>query len=235
MGKSAAEARLIAELDRLSGLHARARQDADYGARRDALRQWQAARLARTHADLLASPRFHDAAQFFLNDLYGPEDVSSHSEAVRRIVPVMTRTLPPAALDTVADAIELDALSEEFDSAMVDALDARNAALGAASYGAAYRKVGRPAERERQIDLIDHLGRSLDGLTRHPFIGAALKVMRKPAEVAGLGALQSFLERGYAAFRKMRGGSEFVEIIVAREHALSRAVFAGDDTGLAAD
>lgn len=224
--------RLVAELDRAAGVRLRGDEDAGFREKRAAFRAWQAERLARTHADLLASKRFHDAAHFFLTDLYGPEDLSRHADDVRRILPVMTKMLPAPALDTVADAMELDALSEELDSAMVGYLGATTDALTARAYGEAYREIGRRADRARQIDLIDHLGRSLNGLTRQKFIGSALRMMRKPAEVAGLGALQAFLERGYAAFRTMGGASEFVDIVVGRERAISNALFAGDDSVL---
>ena len=145
----------------------------------------------------------------------------------------MLATLPARAVDTVADAIELDALSEELDSAMVDWLGDRALNLTAADYGAAYRAVGRVADRTHQIDLIEHLGNSLDGLTRLPLIGATLRMMRKPAEMSGFGGLQSFLERGYAAFRTIGKGSDFVGGIVGPERAISAALFAGDDSAVA--
>ena len=85
---------LLKELDRSAILRARKLEDAGFRERRVALRAWQASRLARTHQDLLESPRFHNAAQFFLTDLYGPNDLSQHIEEVRRIVPVMMRVLP---------------------------------------------------------------------------------------------------------------------------------------------
>ncbi len=226
-----AVARLINELDRAASARAVV-GDPTTGPRRKSFRAWQAARLARTHADLLESTRFGAAARFFLSDLYGPQDISVQTEQVRRIVPLMSRTLPASALETVADAIELDALSEELDAAMVAALGTKAESLVAAAYAAAYRAIGHEYARTRQIDLIDHLGRSLDGLTRQPFIGAALKMMRRPAELAGLGALQSFLERGYAAFRVMNGGSDFVTIVADRERAISQALYAGDDSVL---
>jgi hypothetical protein len=225
--------RLMGQLDRASGLKARSASDPLYAARRAAFRAWQAERLARTHANLLDSKRFHDAAQFFLSDLYGPQDVSVHADDVRRIVPAMTRMLPGAALDTVADAIELDAMSEELDAAMIDRLGDKAMRLIANDYAVAYRAVGRQTDRARQIDLIEHLGNSLDGLTRQKFIGGALRMMRKPAEVAGLGGLQSFLERGYAAFKTMGNGSDFVAEIVGREREISAALFAGDDSVVA--
>jgi hypothetical protein len=83
------------------------------------VREWQAGRLARTHADLLASARFGRAAQFFLSDLYGPKDFSSRDEEVERILPLLIKMLPASALCALALAVELDALSEELDSAMV--------------------------------------------------------------------------------------------------------------------
>ncbi len=77
------------------------------------------------------------------------------------------------------------------------------------------------------------MGEALDKLTHQRFIGMALKMMRKPAQLAGLGEMQAFLERGYAAFGAMRGGAgEFERIVVARERAISEALLAGDDDAL---
>lgn len=224
---------LLAELDRSTALRARFAEDANFSEGRGFLRSWQAARLARTHYDLLESRRFHDAAEFFLVDLYGPKDLSRHVDDIRRILPVMIKVLPESGLMTVAHAIELNILSESLDEAMVEALGADAATISDATYGAAYRKVGREEDRERQIDLIALLGEALDKLTHQRFIGAAVKMMRKPAELAGLGELQGFLERGYRAFGAMRGGAaEFVSIVVARERSTAERLLAGDDSAL---
>ena len=53
--------------------------------------------------------------------------------------------------------------------------------------------------------------------------------MRRPAELAGLGELHSFLSRGFEAFRHMAGAEDFLQRIAQREHALMEALFAGDD------
>jgi hypothetical protein len=103
--------------------------------------------------------------------------------------------------------------------------------LGLSRFPSANQRIG--FLRERQIDLIALLGEALDGLTHIRFIGMTLKLMRPPALLAGLGELQAFLERGYAAFGAMRGGAgEFVSIVVKRERAISEALLAGDDTVL---
>jgi len=224
---------LLAGLDRAAELRTRVAEDAAFGDRRLLLRAWQAARLARTHRDLLESRRFHDATQFFLTDLYGPRDLSRHVDEVRRLVPVMTSVLPDWGLATVAHAMELNVVSESLDGAMVEALGEKAADIDDALYAAAYRAADRAKDRERQIDLIALLGQALDKLAQTRFIGMTLMLMRTPAQLAGLGELQAFLERGYAAFGAMRGGAgEFVSTIVARERAISRAIFAGDDEAL---
>ena len=115
------------------------------------------------------------------------------------------------------DAIELEALSEDLDADVVTALGPGTKQISAASYARAYRKVGRRPDRERQICLISHLGGSLDSLARQLLIGVALRMLHKPAELAGFGGLYSFIERGYAAFRKMRDSGKFLTIVADRE------------------
>src|SRR6516164_4062326 len=112
---------LLTALDRSAELRARVVEDAAFSERRARLRACQAARLARTHRDLLESQRFHDAAEFFLTDLYGPSDLSRHIEDVRRLVPAMTKGLPDWGLATVAHVVELNVVSESLDGAMVEA------------------------------------------------------------------------------------------------------------------
>ena len=224
--------RLHHQLDLSAELQGSAKANPDVEAARERLRAWQAVRLARTHADLLASPRMGPAATFFLTDLYGSTDLSKLAADVKRIVPVMTKFLPVAALETVADAIELQALSEELDIAMVKALGSGIRNLDATAYRRAYRKVDRRGDRERQIALIRDVGQALGRLINQPFVTSALGLMRKPAQLAGLGELQAFLERGHDAFRKMGDTKKFLGLIVSRERKLLKALFAGDDSPL---
>jgi hypothetical protein len=193
------------------------------------LREWQAGRLARTHAVLLASPRFGEAAQFFLSDLYGPKDFSSRDEEVERILPLLIKMLPASALRTIALAVELDALSEELDSAMIAELCRAGLidCIDEDAYAAAYRVVGCQAERERQILLIRETGEALDRLARKPLLSGMLKLMRGPAHLTGLGELHEFLERGFNAFRGMGSASEFLDSIESKEQKLLTRLFTG--------
>jgi hypothetical protein len=197
------------------------------------VRAWQADRLARTYPDLLSSPRYGPAAAFFLSDLYGPRDFSARDEEVARIIPTMTRMLPSSALETIALAVELDALAEGLDQRVAVALrglqpGAHALEISAAAYAEAYRAAGSKAERERQIWLTGRIGIALDRLSRKPLIAGALRLMEGPAHAAGLGALHDFLARGFGAFRGMRGADEFLAVIGARETRINARLFAAD-------
>ena len=197
------------------------------GQRRDRLRAWQAARLAKTHADLLASPQFNIAATFFLSDLYGPKDFSERDTEMEKVLPIMTTMLPVSGLRTLLLAVEVDALSERFDAEMVAVLGKRldQDELTMDDYAAAYRQVGDRDGRELQIRLIGETGEALDALAHKTFAGAALKLMHGPAQLAGLGELHAFLERGFNAFRSLRRADEFLETIVQRERELMVSLF----------
>ena len=192
------------------------------------LKQWQSDRLARTHADLLASERYAPAAGFFLSDLYGPKDFRSRDEELARVVPIMVHVLPARALATLREAVKMDALSESLDNAMVLALrkTGQIKSIDWPAYVAAYRACGRRKDRELQIALIDKIGKTLDRLTRMPLIHFSLKLMNGPAHLAGLGDLHSFLQRGFDAFSYMKGADEFLAIVTERESALMKELFA---------
>ena len=188
------------------------------------LKHYQQLRFERSYADLLADERYAPAAQFFLEELYGPRDFSKRDAQFTRVVPALVRLFPQEVVDTVATLARLHALSEAFDSAMARHL--RGGAVDRPAYALAWRQVGRVEDREQQVELILDIGRSLDRLTRKPLLRRGLQLMRGPARSAGLSALQAFLERGFDAFRTMRGADQFLATIAARERALAAALFA---------
>lgn len=189
------------------------------------LKHWQSERLRATYADLAAQPRYVEATDFFLGDLYGPRDFSRRDAAMLKVLPAMQRMLPASALATAALAIELEALSEDLDHRVAAAL--APGPLDAAGYAAAYRVAGTPAERARQIDLIVAVGERLDALVKKPLILSTLKLMRRPARLAGFEELQDFLERGFEAFRAMGGAKLFLGTLREREEEIARRLFSG--------
>lgn len=201
------------------------------GADHLALKRWQSERLARTYADLLADPRHRPAVEFFLDELYGTKDFTARDAEIERIVPTLVAMLPARALHTLCEAMRMDALSESLDADMVAQLRRDGCAqrIDGDAYARAYRACGRPADREAQIELVADIGEALDHLTRMPLLGGILKMMKKPAEMAGLGNLQRFLQQGFQAFAHMKGASHFLDTVIRRETELMKRLMSGGD------
>lgn len=195
------------------------------------LRRWQAARLRRSFARFLVDPARRPAAEFFLGDVYGDHDFSRRDADIARVMPMMQKLLPTRLLETVADAIELGALTHALDLRMAESLQLlapHRSRLDEALYARAYRQVGLPRLRTRQIALIGRLGRGFGRALNLPGVAALLAFSRGPARLAGLNELQGFLERGYAAFETLGDTDAFVEDIERDESEASRRLFAGD-------
>ncbi len=216
--------RLADALTRVIALRRTLQADAAVTERWRAVKRYQSERLQRTYADLLGSTRYRAAAEFFLQDLYGEKDFEQRDQEALRIVPKLAMMLPERAVETMALAVELDELSELLDSRVATQL---RLPIDDASYADAYRRAGTRPERERQIAMVDSIGRTLDRLARMPLLAGMLHLMRGPAEAAGLQHLQLFLMRGFDSFRAMRGAGEFLDIVRARETALMQRMFEG--------
>ncbi|QPF75788.1 hypothetical protein G8A07_24630 [Roseateles sp. DAIF2] len=220
----AQRARILEQLRRVEAEIAARAARPGLPARVQALKAYQQRRFERSYADLLAVPRYAAAAQFFLDELYGPADFSRRDAQFARVVPALVRLFPAEVVDTVAQLAELHGLSEQLDSAMGAQLLDRPR-FDAADYARAWQAAATPAQRERQIELLLSVGLALDALTRKPLLRQALRMMRGPATAAGLAELQRFLESGFDTFKAMGGAADFLDTVAWRERALAAALF----------
>lgn len=215
---------ILANLQAVAALRRAREGDPALTARTLAIKRFQHERFRRSYADLLSRPDLQAAATFFLEELYGPHDFSARDAQFERIVPALIRLFPPEIIGTVRKLSELHALSERLDHVMSGYLGAP-IEMNASSYRAAWRATGEAAARQHQIDLMMDVGRGLVRYTRNPLLRAALRMMRGPAEVAGLAALQQFLERGFETFRRMPNPQDFLDTIARREAEIARWLF----------
>src|SRR3982751_6778072 len=155
---------LLHVLSRVHAHHEERLGDAELGGALAYLGMWQVRRLRNTYADLQAIPRYATAMQFFESDLYGGGDFAQRDGDLARVVPGMKRLLPDHALRTVTKAVQVNALAQDFDRALIDHLPRRETGFTVAEYCAAYRAVDRFEERRRQILLVSQVGASLDRL-----------------------------------------------------------------------
>jgi hypothetical protein len=187
-----------------------------------AVKSFQAQRFAGTYADLLASTEYAGATRFFLDDLYSDKDYSLRDAQFARIAGGLQRLFPKQVVATAVTLAQLHVLTEELDRQMAEAwICVGTAADAVCRYMACWQTVGREADRDRQLEMVLQVGGELDRLTRTPGLRMMLRMMRKPAAVAGVGALQIFLESGFDIFAQMSGkgarAREFLETIQERE------------------
>lgn len=192
----------------------------------NSLKQFQALRLTTTHEDLLGSARYSQATRFFLDDLYGAKDFSSRDTQLLRIVPTLVKLLPESALSALAEAVELDALSEGLDQSLAQWFIGKEGSMELL-YGEGLVASSHWEERKTQIDLVQGIGNRLDRLVRKPMLGGLLSAMGPVAKAAGLAEMHEFLHRGFHAFKSMGGAQAFVSLIVRRELAIMQALFEG--------
>ena len=192
------------------------------------LSAWQVHRLARTYTDLLADPDSSLGCRFFLDDIYAARDFSQRDHDGQRIYQFMNRFLPEAALIPLALALELSLLTQELDMALAEAMSEHLGVVDRftqAQYEEGYRLCHNYADRARQIELIIEEGRHLERVRRLPFISTTLRVARGPAQRLGWHDMQSFLERGYEAWKSMKDPSTFLNTIKRRELAILDRIY----------
>lgn len=167
------------------------------------VKQWQARRFANTYADLLADPVYAPSAHFFLEELYSAQDYSARDAQFARIAGALERTFPDSVVATVLALAKLHRQTEELDMAMAQQLCNEKCSNDALRYLDAWRKIGQRPLRHWQLATVLDIGHALGRLTRKPGLRLMLKLMRKPAELAGMGSLQRFLESGFDHFAGM--------------------------------
>lgn len=202
-----------------------------------AVKKFQAQRFSATYADLLVSHEYAAATRFFLDELYSDKDYSQRDAQFARIAGALQRFFPATVIATAVSLAELHALTEEMDYAMAIAWSENPPATAdehTVAYVNAWNAVGNAANRNRQLDVVLHVGTELDRLTRTPGLRMMLRMMRGPANAAGLGALQRFLETGFDTFAGMSAqgsrAKEFLSVIHVREAYWINELFT-DDTG----
>jgi hypothetical protein len=193
------------------------------------IKQLQSLRFRTTYADFLASPRYESATRFFLEELYGEHDFTLRDAQFARTAGAIERLFPEAVGQLAVDLAETHALSERLDHEMGE----QWASLGgnyddSMRYVLCWRATDQRQHRNRQLAVVLHMGQELQRLTRTKSLLIALKMMRKPAQLADLSSLQHFLERGFVAFAAMGNASAFLTAIEVREATWIAGMFDSD-------
>jgi hypothetical protein len=193
------------------------------------VKRLQARRFRATYEDFFNNPRYARACHFFLDELYGEHNFAERDAQFGRIAGAIDRMFPEAVGNLAVDLAETHALTETLDQGMAIQWLAQDQAMSyAEKYIQCWRRAGQPEQRYRQLAVVEHMGRELQRLTRKRSLLISLKLMRQPAQVAGLSALQQFLERGFTAFADMGDTSAFLSAISQRERKWIDDLFDAD-------
>ena len=195
------------------------------------LHTWQSKRLAHTHADLLASPVYGPACQFFLSNVYASRDFSQRDHDIEYLYELMSQFIPQFMLSLVRNAIEMNNLTNDLDRKLLRALTEDLGVIDTITpqlYAEGYRICDNYDERVRQIELVAEVGHQVELSTRIPMVDLTLRLARQPARRAGWHELHDFLEQGFHAFKHMGGKAKiFLSLIRQRELHILDNIFAG--------
>ena len=195
------------------------------------IKHLQARRFQGTYADLLETTLYRPAALFFLNELYSDKDYTERDAQFSRIAGALERLFPEQVVHTAVALAQLHGLTEELDFSMAEHWLSHPSGTEASRYVGAWRSVDRHSDRSRQLAVTLEVGAELDRLTRKHGLRTMLRMMRRPAQMAGLGSLQQFLEAGFDTFAAMGKQADsvsyFLGLVNTRESALMARLFDG--------
>lgn len=216
-------------VDRVGELRQRATERPGLAEAVSAIKHLQARRFQGTYADLLETTLYRPAALFFLNELYSDKDYTERDAQFSRIAGALERIFPEQVVHTAVSLAQLHGLTEELDFSMAEHWMTHACGTEGARYIAAWRAVDRRSDRRQQLSTTLEVGAELDRLTRKHGLRTMLRMMRRPAQMAGLGSLQQFLEAGFDTFaamgKKADAVSHFLGQVDARESALMTQLF----------
>ena len=196
-------------------------QNADLSKALSDVKRWQSKRFSNTYQDLLASPVYSGCAHFFLEEMYSERDYSYRDAQFAKVAVAIELAFPAQVVDLAVTLAELHQTTEELDLEMAQSWRGLGHQTPDTRYIQSWTTVGQRSKREWQLDTVLEIGRELTALTRKRSLRFLLKMMRRPAELAGLGGLQVFLETGYDRFselaRNTEAANEFLRIIHDRE------------------
>lgn len=193
------------------------------------IKRLQARRFTGTYRDFLADGRYEAACRFFLDELYGEQNFIERDAQFGSIAGAIERLFPEAVGQLAVDLAETHALTESLDHRMaVNWLATNSSETDPGRYVTAWRRTGQREERMRQLEVVEHMGRELQRLTRMKSLLLTLRMMRQPARLANLSALQQFLERGFSAFARMNDATPLLAAISEREGRWIHMLFDSD-------
>ena len=162
------------------------------------------------------------SALFFLNEIYSFKDLSKRDQDLEKLLPTMGKMFPENTLEVIANAMVLDALTEELETKMAIKL---GEFFTEEEYLNIYKSETSYEERLKQLKLVQDLGYCLCSLVKIPLISTTLKMMTIPAKFANLSEMHEFLNGGFQTFKNTKDPEGFMNTLVKREKEILDKIF----------
>lgn len=207
-----------------NAVHAQYLSDPELLRRYEFFLDWQVAYTLPFYNEFQKEPDTAAAVEFVISDLIGTGIIARDAD-LARVIPIMVRLLPAKALRTLASAMELNARALTINLDICRRLFATTNVehgISERDYCAAFRHATSLDECRELINLIVRLGGSLKRMVRNAALGLTLRAMHHPAHAAGFGAMQDFLETGFATFHAIEDVDDFLERFASRMEEVFR-------------
>lgn len=218
--------KVVTNLRVAKALRIKAKNDPQLLKAKIALKKFQVERLKETHKDLLSSRETREAALFFLNEIYSFKDLSKRDQDLEKLLPTMGKMFPENTLEVIANAMILDALTEELETKMAIKL---GDVFTEEQYFTIYKSETSHEERIEQLKLVQDLGYCLCSLVKIPLISTTLKMMTFPAKLANLSEMHEFLNSGFQTFKNTKNPEGFINTLIKREKEILDTIFNNKD------
>jgi hypothetical protein len=183
------------------------------------LQSFQIELLHADYADFARQPRFAALVDFFFGAVYAPQDFGLRNDSFQSLHDWLRGVVGPEPVRVLGNAIELYDLTESLDDDMVLALRslAAEVVLDRPAWERAYGRVGRPLDRQRQMELLVNSGAVMEIAARVPLVYWQLRAVRPAAGLLGWAHVIDFLLEGQVALTQAHPIRPLLEAIIERE------------------
>lgn len=202
--------------------------------RLDDAQYWLKQRIQETHHEMFAQPENRLMAQYFINRLYGGPDFDALASQIERLLKFAHKVegkLPETAIQTGIKSVSLAHLAMQLDQEVAQQLLVDYPAdqeIDDEMMRLTLIKLDQQQARERQLQLLDDLGLSLDKYMRSFMMYAAFKMCKGLASKYHFELMYEFIGEGFVAMKPMKSAAKFIHQFTKVERQIVTNVHAGD-------
>ena len=201
--------------------------------RLDDAQHWLKQRIKETHQDMFAQPENQLMAQYFINRLYGGPDFDALAKQIERLLKFAHKVenkLPEKAIQTGIKSVSLAHLAMQLDQEVAQQLLAdypSDRDIDDEMMRLTLIKLDQQQARERQLQLLDDLGLSLDKYMRSFMMYTAFKMCKGLATKYNFELMYEFIGEGFVAMKPMKSAAKFIHQFTQVERQIVADVHAG--------